>query len=101
MFRVLPSDLLEVEVRDKFSVARPSVSHFLGRVRCPITPFLQELGQRWVWSPKSIKIVLSCHFILLAQIFSSQLCIFKSVFDLIIIFSRQRYYMYYHVVMCV
>ncbi len=46
VFRVLPGDMLEVEVRDKFTVTRPSVSHFMGRLRCAITPFLQQPGGR-------------------------------------------------------
>ena len=46
VFRVLPLDVLEIEVRDKFSVIRPSVSHFLGKVKIPLASFLQEPG---VW----------------------------------------------------
>ena len=30
-FRAIPSDVLLIDVRDKFSLSRPSASHFMGR----------------------------------------------------------------------
>ena len=32
----MPTDLLEIEVRDKLSVSRPTVSHFLGKASIPL-----------------------------------------------------------------
>ena len=35
-FRAIPSDVLVIDVRDKFSLSRPSASHFMGRGYIPL-----------------------------------------------------------------
>ena len=47
-FRALPSDVLEITVRDKFAANRPAISHFLGRVKVPLSDFLQYRGAKYV-----------------------------------------------------
>ena len=47
-FNALPSDILEIEVRDKFSATRPSISHFLGKVKIPLLQFLRWQGDTYV-----------------------------------------------------
>ena len=47
-FRVLPSDILEVIVRDKFTASRPTVSHFLGKIKEQFSTFLQYRGAKYV-----------------------------------------------------
>ncbi len=44
----VPMDILEIEVRDKFSATRPSISHFLGKVRVPLVEFLRWRGTTYV-----------------------------------------------------
>ena len=41
---VLPTDILEVDVRDKFSVRHFRVSHFLGRAKVPLNQFVRSGG---------------------------------------------------------
>ena len=50
-FEALPSDMLEVEVRDKFSATRPSISHFLGKALIPLHQFLRWRGTTYVHKP--------------------------------------------------
>lgn len=40
--RALSSDVLELEVRDKFSFSRPSASHFMGKTEINLLPLEQE-----------------------------------------------------------
>ena len=46
MLVVLPTDILEIDVRDKFSVRYFRVSHFLGRAKVPLNQFVRSGG---VW----------------------------------------------------
>ena len=41
---VLPTDILEVDIRDKFSVRHFSLSHFLGRAKAPVHQFVRSDG---------------------------------------------------------
>ena len=41
---VLPTDILEVDIRDKFSVRHFSLSHFLGRAKVPVQRFIRSTG---------------------------------------------------------
>jgi len=43
---VLPTDILEIDIRDKFSVRHFSLSHFLGRAKVPVRQFLR-LTDSW------------------------------------------------------
>ena len=39
---VLPTDILEIDVRDKFNVRYFRVSHFLGRAKVPLNQFVRS-----------------------------------------------------------
>ena len=39
---VLPTDTLEIDIRDKFSVRYFRISHFLGRAKVPINQFVRS-----------------------------------------------------------
>ncbi|PIK44807.1 putative E3 ubiquitin-protein ligase HECW1 [Apostichopus japonicus] len=52
-FTVTPTDVLELEVKDKFAKSRPIISRFLGRVSVPIQRLLEKvaLGEHTVSYP--------------------------------------------------
>ena len=39
---VLPTDTLEIDIRDKFSVRHFRISHFLGRAKVPLSQFVRS-----------------------------------------------------------
>ena len=41
-FDVVSSDILKIDVRDKFVATRPSFTHFLGRAKIPVSQFLRR-----------------------------------------------------------
>ena len=41
-FAVVSTDVLEIDVRDKFVASRPSFTHFLGRARIPTSQLLRR-----------------------------------------------------------
>ncbi|XP_074659539.1 E3 ubiquitin-protein ligase HECW2-like [Tubulanus polymorphus] len=43
-FEALPTDILAMEVKDKFAKSRPTISRFLGRVMIPVQKLLEKVG---------------------------------------------------------
>ena len=45
-FVVLPTDILEIDIRDKFSVRNFRFSHFLGRAKVPVNQFVRSTSSQ-------------------------------------------------------
>ena len=43
---VLPTDILEIDMRDKFSVRNFRFSHFLGRAKVPLNQFVRSTSSQ-------------------------------------------------------
>ncbi len=56
----LPTDVLEIEVKDKFAKSRPIIKRFLGKLSMPVQRLLEKHAIGYVL--KKIKNALLWHF---------------------------------------
>ena len=45
VFEALPTDVIELEVKDKFAKSRPTISRFLGKLTVPVQRLIERTSQ--------------------------------------------------------